>query len=268
MSAAPLAYQAWGTDQRGAPWAVLLHGVGGGHAAWAAQGPALAAAGWRVVAVDLPGYGASAPVQPYTLASMAQQVLALLDHIGAASAWLVGHSMGGMLAKDIAASVPQRVAALALCNTSPAFGKPDGAWQAEFLRQRFAPLDAGLGMPGLAAQLVPTMLGPQATAQAQAQATALMSGVPEATYRAALAALVAFDRRAALGRIGVPTLVLTGAQDRAAPPEVAQGMAQRIAGSTLAVLPGAGHLAPLEAPEVFNAALMSFAAHLPHRTAP
>jgi pimeloyl-ACP methyl ester carboxylesterase len=95
-----------------------------------------------------------------------------------------------------------------------------------------------------------------------------MAGVPEATYRAALAALVAFDRREALPRIGVPTLVLTGEHDRTAPPDVARRMAERIPGSRLALLPGAGHLAPMETPAAFNAALLDFAATLNDRTAP
>jgi pimeloyl-ACP methyl ester carboxylesterase len=85
-----------------------------------------------------------------------------------------------------------------------------------------------------------------------------MAGVPEATYRAALAALVAFDRRADLPRINVPTLVLTGEHDRAAPPAVAQRLAQKIPRAALSILPGAGHLAPIEQPKAFARALQVF----------
>lgn len=260
-TAAPLAHLRWNAAP-GAPWALLLHGVGGGRQAWAGQGAALAAAGFQVVAVDLPGYGDSAPEHPLTLAAMARRVLALLAHLGAPRALLVGHSMGGMLAQELAATAPQQVAALALVSTSPAFGKPEGDWQREFLRQRFAPLDAGRGMAGMAHELVPTMLGPAAEPGALGQAVAMMAAVPEATYRAALAALLAFDRRAALPAIGVPTLVLTGEADLTAPPEVARRMAERIPGSRLVLLPGLGHLAPIESPALFNPALLAFAAAL------
>jgi pimeloyl-ACP methyl ester carboxylesterase len=152
------------------------------------------------------------------------------------------------------------VAALVLAATSPAFGSPGGAWQADFLRLRFAPLDAGLGMPGLAAQLVPTMAGRDARSERLAHAQALMAGVPEATYRSALAALVKFDRREALGRIAVPTLVLTGEDDRTAAPDVARRMAARIPGAECTIVPATGHLLMLEQPERFNAVLLDFVA--------
>jgi pimeloyl-ACP methyl ester carboxylesterase len=245
VSAAPLAHLRWNAVGTARGWAVLLHGVGGGREAWNGVAPTLARRGWNVAAVDLPGYGLSSAI-------------ALLDHLDAAAALLVGHSMGGMLAQEIHALAPERVAGLVLANTSPAFGRPEGDWQQDFLRQRFAPLEAGLGMPGLAAQLVPTMLGPDAPPAAAQAAQALMASVPEATYRAALAALVAFDRRAALPGIAVPTLVVTGEHDTAAPPAVSQRMKQKIPRAALCILAGAGHLAPIEQPAAFARALDVF----------
>jgi 3-oxoadipate enol-lactonase len=258
VSAAPLAHLRWNAVGTARGWAVLLHGVGGGREAWNGVAPTLARRGWNVAAVDLPGYGLSSAIAPYTLAGMSAQVLALLDHLGAPRALLVGHSMGGMLAQEIHALAPERVAGLVLANTSPAFGRPESDWQQDFLRQRFAPLEAGLGMPGLAAQLVPTMLGPDAPPAAAQAAQALMASVPEATYRAALAALVAFDRRAALPGIAVPTLVVTGEHDTAAPPAVSQRMKQKIPRAALCILAGAGHLAPIEQPAAFARALDVF----------
>lgn len=258
VTAAPLAHLRWNPPGPARGWAVLLHGVGGGRQAWDGVAPTLARLGWQVAAVDLPGYGLSPTIDPYHLEGLAAQVLALMDFLDAPRALLVGHSMGGMLAQEIHALAPQRVHSLVLASTSPAFGKPDGDWQRDFLRQRFAPLEAGLGMSGLAAQLVPTMLGPQARPEDAQAAQALMAGVPEATYRAALAALVAFDRRAALPDIHVPTLVITGEHDSAAPPAVAQRMAQKIPRAALSILPGAGHLAPIEQAAAFARALDVF----------
>jgi pimeloyl-ACP methyl ester carboxylesterase len=82
--------------------------------------------------------------------------------------------------------------------------------------------------------------------------------VPEATYRRAVAALVAFDRRTALPAIRVPTLVITGEHDRTAAPEVARRMAERIAGCQVEIVPRAGHLLNMEQPQAFNAALLRF----------
>lgn len=258
VAAAPLAHLAWG--QRGQPVAVLLHGVGGGRGGWASTGAALAAAGWRVLAADQPGYGLSAPVTPFDLAGMAGAVQQLIAWAGAERALVVGHSMGGMVAQELHARAPQCVAALVLGATSPAFGSQEGAWQAEFLRSRFAPLDAGLGMAGLADQLVPTMAGSLITTERLQAARQLMAEVPEATYRAALAALVRFDRREALQSIRVPTFVITGDADRTAAPEVARRMAARIAGADLHILLDTGHLLMLDQPERFDAALLDFLA--------
>ena len=274
ITQAPLAHLRWDpVGGRPGRAVVLLHGVGGGRQAWddACMGPgqgtgaALAAAGYSALALDLPGYGLSAALAPLDLAGMAAAVAALIAGLQAGPVILVGHSMGGMVAQELMACAPQAVVALVLAGTSPAFGKPGGDWQQAFLQSRFAPLDAGLGMAGLAAPLVAGMVAPGTPADRQARAQGLMAGVPEATYRAALGALVAFDQRANLPRIAVPTLVVTGEFDRTAPPEVARRMAGHIPEAQLAILAGAGHLLNIEQPEAFNAALLAFLAGLPAR---
>lgn len=259
---APLAHLRWAPAAAtpAQPPVLLLHGIGGGREAWgdsgSATGAALAAAGHLTLAIDFPGYGLSPAIEPFDLAGLARSVVALIDHLGAGPAVLVGHSMGGMVAQEVAALVPDRLAGLVLASTSPAFGKPGGDWQRDFLQSRFAPLDAGLGMAGLAAQLVPAMVAPGTAPPVLAAAQAMMAGVPEATYRCAVTALVAFDRRAHLPAIAVPTAVITGEHDRTAAPEVSRRMAERIAGATCTIVPGAGHLLNLEQPAAFNAALL------------
>jgi 3-oxoadipate enol-lactonase len=258
VTGAPLAHLAWGPNDAAAPLVVLLHGVGGGREGWHSTGTALAAAGWRVLAADQPGYGLSASISPYNLAGMTRAVQDLIAWAGAASALVVGHSMGGMVAQELHAIAPACIKGLVLAATSPAFGSQDGAWQQQFLQSRFAPLDAGAGMAGLAAQLVPSMLGSAATPAAGQTAQAVMAGVPEATYRAAVLALLPFDRRAALPSIQVPVLVIAGDEDRTASADVARRMAARIGGAELVVMPGTGHLLMLEQPQAFDAALLEF----------
>ena len=247
---------------------LLLHGIGGGRAIWSDAGSgttaALANTGYQAVAIDFPGYGESAGAPD--LDSMVQAVLDVAAHIGAPRTLLLGHSMGGMVAQEVVARHPQRVQGLILACTSASFGKADGAWQAQFVADRLAPLDAGLGMSGMAQKLVPGMVSPQAPAAALQIAAEVMSRVPEATYRTALHAIAGFDRRAVLAQITVPTLLLAAEHDRTAPPDVMQRMAARIAGSAFECLADAGHIANVEAPLAFNKAVLAFL-HLHFATA-
>lgn len=239
----------------------LLHGVGGGKQAWAHNQPVLSAAGFRTVAWDMPGYGDSSAISPCTNALLANALKKLIVHIGARRNVLLGHSMGGMVAQELAALHPSLVHGLVLYSTSPAFGKPDGAWQQQFLESRFAPLDQGLGMDGLARKIVPAMFAPDAAPARLAQAAALMGRVPADSYRAALSAIVSFNRLAELASIRVPTLCLAGELDLNAPPAVVEKMASRITGAQYACLPAVGHIANIEQPALFNSAVLAFLKH-------
>lgn len=248
-------------EQGAGPTAVLmLHGVGGGRSIWAdaASGTAaaIAAAGCRALALDFPGYGDSAGTP--TLDAMVQAVLDLIVHAGATRTVLLGHSMGGMVAQELAARAPQVAQGLILACTSSAFGKPGGEWQDKFLAERLAPLDAGLGMAGMADLLVPGLVAPTAPASAREAARRVMAAVPEATYRVALKSIAGFDRREALPALRVPTLMLAAEADRTAPPDVMQRMAAKVSGAEYLCLPGAGHIANVEAPQAFNGAVVSF----------
>ena len=261
---APLAHLRWG-DGGDSRVVVLLHGIGGGREAWgdamSGTGRALAEAGFGVVAADLPGYGHSPTIEPFDMAGLASAVLALIGHLRAdhrSQIALVGHSLGGMVVQELMVSSPEGVQALVLSGTSPAFGKSDGAWQAEFLAQRLAPLDAGRGMAALAPGLALGMASPTAPHDAVARAALLMAGVPEATYRRALQALVGFDRRAHLPELRIPVLCITGDDDRTAPPALMQQMAAHIPGAEFQRLAGVGHLANMEAPVAFNRTLIDF----------
>lgn len=242
------------------PTVLMLHGIGGGHLAFAPQVESLASAGYRAVAWDMPGYGHSAPIEPYTFKGLAQSCVQLIESLKVDNVILVGHSMGGMVAQEVVARRPELVSRLVLCGTSPAFGKPDGDWQREFIAQRTAPLDAGHSMAELAETLVPQMVGPGSLPEGVRLATHCMGLVPAATYRRALECIVTFDRRGNLGNIHVPTLLLAGEHDRNAPPAVMKKMAQAIAGSTFLEMKGIGHLQNLEAPEEFDALLLNFLA--------
>lgn len=236
----------------------LLHGVGGGKEAWAHNQLVFASHGFRTIAWDMPGYGESPTVQPYDTAALAGALADLIEHTGARRNVVLGHSMGGMVAQELAALHPALVQGLILCASSPAFGKADGIWQQEFLHSRFAPLDQGRGMAGLAHDLVPGMFAPDADPDRIAEAAALMARVPPESYRAALSAIVSFNRLDKLAAIAVPTLCLAGQLDKTAPPAVLEKMASRIAGADYVCMPGVGHLANIEQPALFNDAVLAF----------
>jgi 3-oxoadipate enol-lactonase len=220
----------------------------------------LANAGYRAVAWDMPGYGHSAPIEPYTFKGLAQSCIALIEALQCGSVVLLGHSMGGMVAQEVVARRPDLVSRLVLCGTSPSFGKPDGDWQQSFIAERTAPLDAGQTMEQLAESLVPRMIGSGALPEGVRLATHCMAMVPAATYRRALECLVTFDRRANLNHITIPTLLIAGEQDRNAPPAVMKKMAEAIPYSTFLEMKGVGHLQNLEAPDDFDGLLLNFLA--------
>lgn len=237
---------------------VMLHGVGGGRGAWADQLEAFAAAGYCAIAWDAPGYGDTPAIEPYDMAGLARSLERLLDAIAAPRVVLLGHSMGGMLAQEAMTAFPRKIAGLVLSATSPAFGRPEGTWQQDFLRQRLGPLDAGRTMADLAPALVAGLIGPDADPAGIRLATEVMARVPGDTYRKALRAIVGFDRRAALPEIAVPVLALAGERDTTAPPAVMEKMAQKIPGAECVLLPGCGHLANLERPRAFDDAVLGW----------
>jgi 3-oxoadipate enol-lactonase len=244
--------------ERGAgPAVVFLHGIGGDAKSWRPELEALAG-NYRAIAWDMPGYGGSPALTEMNFPALANALESLLDSLEIERAHLIGHSIGGMVAQEFAAASPERVASVVLYATSPAFGRPDGDWQREFLKARLAPLDAGGTMADLAPGIVRGLIGDDPDPDGVARATAAMSRVPETAYRAAMQCLVTFDRRDALPDLAVPVLVLAGAQDDNAPARMMERMAKQIPGARFEIIAGAGHLAHFEKPAAFRAAIAEF----------
>ena len=238
---------------------LFLHGIGGARTSFDAQIGAMGP-GYRHLAWDMPGYGGSSPLPEMTFPALADAAIRLLDELGIARAHVVGHSMGGMVAQEIAIDHGERVASLVLSATSPAFGKPGGDWQKQFLAARLAPLDAGKTPADLAPAVVAGLVAEDAPAAALGAAVASMCDISSDAYRAALTCLVTFDRRDALDRIAAPCLLIAGEADAVAPAPMMARMAENIPGAQVITIPGAGHLANLETPAAFNAALADFLA--------
>ena len=249
------AYEAVGSPDL--PPLVFLHGIGGAARAFR---PQLAYFGdrYRAMAWDMPGYGGSAPPPVTSIATFATALRDFLKGCGAHKPILVGHSIGGMIVQQLLATDPTAASAVVLAQTSPAFGKSDGDWQKAFIAARLGPLDRGETMQSLAPSLVSELVGDTPDPQGMVLARETMAAVPEATYRATMLALMGFDLRAALGQIAIPTLVLSGSKDNNAPAPMMAKMATFIPAARYVELDCVGHLAGLERPAAFNAAIDDF----------
>ncbi|AXE27345.1 alpha/beta hydrolase [Streptomyces globosus] len=216
------------------------------------EGPAreLRARGHRVLAVDQPGFGAAPAAQgPPSLDSVADALAAELDRQGIGSAVLAGCSLGGYTAMAFLRRHPHRVRGLALL---AARGTADTAQAAE-QRLRFADAfldDAARGR--LVAQTTPSLLG--ATTRRRRpdlldRVTGLALAAPPQSVAWTQRALAARpDSTAVLRAAAVPALVVLGGEDELVAAAEARPVAAALPQGRLAVLPGVGHLAPLEAP--------------------
>ena len=225
----------------GAPVVVLSNSLGATRAMWDPQVPALAER-YRVVTYDTRGHGTSpAPAGPYALDDLVDDLVALLDEVGAARAHVVGLSLGGMTAMRLAARHPERVDRLALLCTS-AKADPQG-----FL-DRAAAARSG-GTAPLAPAVVGRWLTPAFAAEHPelvARLEGMIAAADDEGYAACCEVVAALDLRADLGRISAATLVVAGRDDPALPPEHQRLIAEGIPGAELLTVAPAAHLANLE----------------------
>src|SRR3984893_15371965 len=239
------------------PPLVFLHGIGGAARVWRGQ---LNFFKYRfhATAWDMPGYGGSAPLPDVSIAALADALGDFLQQVGATKPILVGHSIGGMIVQQLLAQHPDIARAVVLAQTSPAFGNAAGDCQKKFINARLGPLDRGETMRALAPSLVKDLVGDDPDPAGMELARDCMASVPEATYRATMLALMGFDLRSALKDIAAPTLLLSGSKDNNAPAPMMAKMATYVPSATYVELEGVGHLANLERPGAFNAALDQF----------
>ena len=209
----------------------------------------------RFVLPDLRGFGESDGGQgPSEMSVLADDVLGLLDHLGIDSAVVGGVSMGGYAALALLRNDPGRVRALVLADTQTS---PDDG-PARERRETTAREVLAQGATALLPS-VDKLLGPSASPELRARVSAwIAGGSPEGFAAAQRGMALRPDARDILARFGGPVLVLVGADDVLTPPAKARAMAELVPGAELVEIPRAGHLANLEQPEAFNAALGKF----------
>lgn len=255
------------TDQGTGPVVVLLHGFPLSRAMWDAQVRTLAAS-HRVLAPDLRGHGESpAPDGVYTMEQMADDVAELLDRLGVAEPVVLGGlSMGGYVSLAFALKHPGRLKALILTDTRAAADTPEAAR----LREQTAQAVLRDGRTTTVVETMIPRLFARSTLRGRPTLVSAMQEVMERTSPSGVAGALRGmacrpDRRGQLGEIAAPTLVVVGEEDVISPPEEARAIAEALPNGRLAVIPGAGHMAPYEDPEAFNAAVLAFLKDLhPH----
>ena len=280
MSATDRGRTYYSDEGEGAPL-VFVHALGLNTNMWGLQVPVLTQR-YRVVRYDVRGHGLTPySGEPISIASLADDLLELMDHLELERAVVVGISMGGMIAQAFAIAHPERVFALGLVSTVPTF--PDGA--REGLRERadsverdgmepmVAPAITRWFTEGFRARALADPL-PESTGTSQtlattgsnfeARAITAISGMIRAAdpmgYAAICRALADTDLTAGLETIACPALVMSGEHDPGVGSQSQETLIAGIGESIQVIVPNSSHLVPIECATEFNEHLMNFLA--------
>lgn len=208
---------------------------------------------YRVLTFDQRGHGLSdCPDGPWSIADLADDLLALLDHLRIERCALCGISVGGLVALDVAARAPDRLEAVVLSNTGMVIGSPE-VWD-----QRIAAVQQG-GMAAVADATMDRWFRPAfRTDSARVSPWRhMVARTPAEGFLRTAAAIRAADYTAAAAALTVPTLVVGGAEDGGTPPDLARALAVRVPGARLEILPDVSHLPCLEDPDAYAVLLTS-----------
>lgn len=201
-------------------------------------------ADWTVLTYDKSGHGLSQD-GARTIEDFASDLAALMDANSFAGALICGVSVGGMIAQALAASRPDLVAGLVLCNTAHRIGTAE-SWQ-----ERIAALDS-TGLEEMADSIIERWFSPTFRCdhpQATAGYRLMLARTPLAGYRTVCAAIRDANLTEATQRLTCPTLCVAGADDQATPPDLVQALSQLIPNAGYTCYDNVGHLPCIEAPE-------------------
>jgi pimeloyl-ACP methyl ester carboxylesterase len=263
------------------PPLVLVHGHSGRWANWLANIPHFSRT-HRVIAMDLPGFGHSPmPREPITIENYGRTLDALMDRLDLTAAPVVGNSMGGFAAAELAIKFPPRVERLALVSAAGLATKYLGLSTEFFRRRSYVALTRAInlyaGIPEARAETL--VRRPRLRRQVLAivvrhperlsgpMAFELMRGAGKPAAADATDAIMDYDYRDRVGEIACPTLIVWGRNDRVVPVSSAEEYHRLIERSRVDVFDDTGHVPMLERPTRFNTALDAFLREEPAGTA-
>ncbi|MEJ5300442.1 MAG: alpha/beta fold hydrolase [Thermodesulforhabdaceae bacterium] len=240
---------------------LFISGLSGGSWSWYQQRPFFEAF-YTVIVFDNRGAGKSwMPPGPYTMDQMAEDALALLDHLEINKTHVAGISMGGMIAQQLAATHPDRVSALVLGCTH--CGKSRRIAPAREVLDRLSSQE-GLSPEEIVEKNIPLLFGEKCRKEHpeivdEYKRKTLSAPIqPFEAFQAQLIAINRFNVCDILYRITCPTLIITGKDDILVPPQNSKVLAELIPNSQLVELDGIGHAIHLEATETFNELVLEF----------
>jgi pimeloyl-ACP methyl ester carboxylesterase len=252
------------TDTGSGSPVLLLHGLGCGKRMWTHQVRALKQR-FRVIAYDQRGHGltaAPAVATSYSATHLARDLVGVLDALKIERAAIVGFSLGGGPALALAASKPERISRLVLADVGAGADDPV---KIEAMARRWVDLIKRSEVDELVCDMLRSELFKvyaRRNLRRRNHMAALIRATPLDGLRFTLSEVLSkrkslFRLPGVLQSIQVPTLVLVGQYDYACS-KAAKLLAQRIPTATLKIIEGSGHMAPLEQPAAFNAALLEF----------
>jgi pimeloyl-ACP methyl ester carboxylesterase len=241
----------WVTDSGGSgDPIILLHAATGTAETWAKQTPALMKAGYRVIAIDLPGWGKSLIREGQKPVSVAEDIEALADHLKLDRFHLLGVARGGYVALDYAAWRPQRLKSLIIGASGLGLGDDEDA--VTFRKNAAIPGFAQL--PAEVREMSPSYRGmnPEGVARwKEIYARSKQKGAPEPAQRTP-------NSNAKVASIATPTLVIAGDVDLTTPSAAIRLWAKHLKNHELVLITEAGHSVAWEQPEACNQAVIDF----------
>ena len=200
---------------------------------------------YLVLRFDKRGHGLSdCPPAPYSIHDFSTDLLGLLDQLEITQAIVVGISVGGMIAMDFAASCPERVQALVLCDTAPVIGKAD-MWNDRIQRLR------AQGMESMAEAILSRWFAPTFKEESPAAYRGcynMLTRMPVEGYTGTCEAIRDADLTEATRTIGAHTLILCGTEDVSTPLDLVRGLVELMPNAEFQEIPGAGHSICIEQP--------------------
>jgi pimeloyl-ACP methyl ester carboxylesterase len=252
------------TPAQGDTLVLFLHGIGGGRTNWTAQLQSVGGRA-RAASLDLRGYGESSlGFQQSTAEDYCDDILRVVEALGAAKLVLVGLSYGSWIATSFAIRYPEKLAGLVLSGGCTGMSEAGPEEREAFRVSREVPLNAGQVPADFAPAVVKVIAGPDAPEPVRAALLASMAAIPAATYRDALLCFTNPLERFDFAKLTMPVLMMTGQHDRLAPPAEIRGVAGRIVDAApladvrFEVIAQAGHVCNVENPDGYTAALTAF----------